>query len=81
MERVIGASGAHICELFTFTNIYDQVFATWVFAHNHTAVDFVPWGNKQRTAFLRVCEPVADTFANVIEKVYNYEPISDSFIF
>lgn len=24
---------------------------------------------------------VADTFANVIEKVYNYEPISDSFIF
>ena len=24
---------------------------------------------------------VADTFANVMEKVYNYEPISDSFIF
>ena len=24
---------------------------------------------------------VADTFANVIERVYNYEPISDSFIF
>ena len=24
---------------------------------------------------------VADTFANIIDKVYNYEPISDSFIF